>query len=710
MEAAGARPADFGFAAQGKEHIDLPEFDAEDPDEDQLREKLERSLARTRIDNRPPLPDGIDNLDADQRAVVDHASKILRVVAPAGAGKTLTQVYRAYRVMRDGAPPQRVLILTFDRAAGSAVKGKFHDVAPDHRASLPEIQTLNAFGARILREHFPEERRTLVDTRKANAVLRQLRATLRQRNPQAAALLPYRIKYRFYLAIFGLLKNQAIDPRSASQSEVASALMDLHQITLFLANCRNLDDKLLVVRALAWLYVAQEKLYQSSGLMDFDDQKLRALVKLRETPDVLYLVSAQYEEIIVDEFQDINLLDFELLKLVAKTARLIVTGDDDQAIYGFRGCTPDYIIDLSDHLGQEVETVELRRNYRCPRNIVDHATRLIRHNVRRIDKKPIAMRSTDASIKVVSAVTVGVECRLAVSFIARTMREARGVSYHDFVVLYRTNAQSLPIQIQLILNEIPYYVRKEDNILESDVLDRLLSVLRVRHALQDGVDPALEDALQTFRAFYPWVDEAAVDRFRRFLSRGDSLRARLRGDEQFREEDLERFFAAVRGLGRKLNLVDVLLELGKQFQGLRGMVGSLEDVANDDVPLGEILELAVSYKSKPRDFVKKMEDTLRKAREIGAGTDQEHGVSLATYFRSKGLQWHTVLLLGCNQGLIPMQRAPLEDERRLFYVALTRASSNLYVSYVKKSCGHLVEPSQFLRESGLISDDANVKA
>ncbi len=682
------------------ELIELPSFDGQD--DEQLADLLEARLRQTRIDTRDPLPSGIEKLDEDQRAVIAHESPVLRVLAPAGAGKTLTQVYRACRLIRDGALPQRILILTFDRAAASAVTTKFRDVAEGSTRKTPGVLTLNAFGMRTLREYFPEETRPLIDLRKAGAILRNLRATLKGVHPQADALLPFRVKTRFYLEMFSLLKNQVLDPRTSPQSEVARVVATSRVLPVFLANCRNVQDQKLVVKALAWLYVSQEKMYQAARLMDFDDQKLRTLAKLREAPDVLGAILGSYDEIIVDEFQDINLLDFELIKTISTRARLIVTGDDDQAIYGFRGCSPEYIIALADHLDRPVETVELRRNYRCPRNIVEHASRLIRHNKDRLPKNPIAVRETDASIKVVSAITTAVECRLAVTFLERTKRSTANAEYRDFAILYRTNAQSLPIQIQLILREIPFYVRKEDNILESAVLDRLLSVLRVRQAYQDGLEPEVEDALQTFRAYFPWSEEAVVDRFRHFLLQGASLRSRLRGDEPYAVGQMEPFFAAIRGLTRKLNLVDVLVELGKQFQGLHGMVGSLEDVANDDVPLGEIIELAASYRSKPRDFIKKIETTLQKAREIGAGTDQEHGVSLATYFRSKGLQWHTVLLLGCNQGLIPMNKAPLHEERRLFYVALTRASSNLYLSYVKKSCGHMVEPSQFLVESGLI--------
>jgi DNA helicase II / ATP-dependent DNA helicase PcrA len=140
--------------------------------------------------------------------------------------------------------------------------------------------------------------------------------------------------------------------------------------------------------------------------------------------------------------------------------------------------------------------------------------------------------------------------------------------------------------------------------------------------------------------------------------------------------------------------------LAKSFRGLRGMIGNLEEVVEGGVPLGEVYELAASFRGRVDAFVETVDGALRQAKEANAG-HEEGGVALATYFKAKGLQWHTVILTSCNQGLIPHKRAPIEEERKLFYVALTRASSNLIVSYLKTSCKSKVAPSCFLAEAGL---------
>jgi DNA helicase-2/ATP-dependent DNA helicase PcrA len=295
-----------------------------------------------------------------------------------------------------------------------------------------------------------------------------------------------------------------------------------------------------------------------------------------------------------------------------------------------------------------------------------------------------------------------------IKLIRRTRKQKPALTFRDFVVLYRTNAQSLPLQVEFILNDIPYYVRDEDNILRNEALDRLLGVLRTKIALTAGDNPSPRDAVLTVRAYFRYVnarEQTELDRL--FRRRGDfmelldtdaiaSVLPKARGG----------FATGVREMLGARTLMDTLDVLSKRFKGLQGMIGSLEDVIEEKVPLGEIYELAASFKGDTEQFVTTMEQALQRARESNAGHQHDSGVGLLTYFRSKGLQWHTVILTTCNERLIPHTKAErsgkLEDERRLFYVAMTRASANLVVSYVKSACGNKVEPSRFLKEAGLV--------
>jgi DNA helicase-2/ATP-dependent DNA helicase PcrA len=418
------------------------------------------------------------------------------------------------------------------------------------------------------------------------------------------------------------------------------------------------EEKKFVIQAVHWMFKEYERLLEREQRMDFDDQKLRAVKCLEASPNVLSLVQRQFDEIIVDEFQDINELDFAFVSLIAQRARLVITGDDDQAIYGFRGCTPRYIIEPEKHLDRKIESFELKRNYRCPRNIVDHATRLIRHNQWRIEKNPIAHRSDDASIKVIESTTATAEAKMIATTIDRVRRRNKDLKYFDFAVLYRTNAQSLPIQLQFILQDIPYNVREQDNILHNNELEKLLGVLRTKLALNKGQQPDAADSVLSLRSYFQFLDERIVARlekaFENVPSFFDALSSRpvLALLPKLSES---RFVTVMQDVMKAPSLFKTLDILAKDFRGLRGMVGSLEEVADNEVPLGEVYELAASFRGRVDAFVDTVDNALKRAKEAKAG-EEASGVALATYFKAKGLQWHTVILTSCNEGLL--RRAP----------------------------------------------------
>jgi DNA helicase-2/ATP-dependent DNA helicase PcrA len=675
---------------------------------EELERQLEERLTTADIDARPALRSFEPSADEDQLSLIHHEGEIIRLVAPAGSGKTQTIINRVLHLGKKGTKPERILCLTFDNSAAKALRDKIAEQLANHQSVAHnqfQISTLNAFGYRLLREYFPEEAKPIIEHNRIWRLVKEAReelASTAQGRIRHDAL-PSGLKNRFYSEFFGFLKNSLFDPRNTSPQAFADFMLAEKTAEVFFQPNSSNDHKKLVIQAVLWLHKAYDERLQRAGRIDFDDQKLRSLCCLQASAGTLGMVQRRYDEILVDEFQDINRLDFALINLIAAKCRLVVTGDDDQAIYGFRGCSPSYIIDLAKHLGRDIHSVELRRNYRCPRNVVDHASRLIRNNTWRLEKRPIAVRADDASIKVVESTTATAEAKMIATAIERVKKRNAGLRYSDFSVLYRTNAQSLPIQLQFILRNIPYYVREQDNILYNDELEKLLGVLRVKLAVQRGAPANPHDAVLTLKAYFQWFDDRLSSRIEECFSRSTGFFETLRSSP----------FLRILPKARDSHLVEVMLDvvaapslfktldiLAKSFKGLRGMIGSLEDVVDGGVPLGEVYELAASFRGRVDAFVDTVDGALRQAKEANAG-HEEGGVALATYFKAKGLQWHTVILTSCNQGLIPHKRAPLEEERKLFYVALTRASSNLIVSYLKSSCKTKVSPSCFLAEAGL---------
>jgi len=674
---------------------------------DQALKELERRIFEAPVDVREPLRDYTPDADQYQSRLIAAPESNIRLVAPAGAGKTQTVINRVISRIGGGLRPDRILVLTFDNAAATSLREKLNAVLQKTNAQLTglRISTLNAFGYQLLREYFPVEFKPVIPDYRRRRSFREVQDALKEKSAERYAALPGNLAPRFYLEFFSLLKNELIDPRAPQVGQAVTDLMlAREQAKPFFTNPSDRTHVQKVIESVIWLFRAFDLACQDMKLLDFDDQKLRAYMCLTANPGVLSSLQTRLSEVIVDEFQDINRLDFAFVECLSKKSTLVVVGDDDQAIYGFRGCSPDYILDLERHLQRPVASYELQVNYRCPPNIVTHADLLIRHNRRRLSKSPIAHRKDPANIKVVASLSAGLEARVIVQHIRRVRRANRSLGFQDFAVLYRTNAQSLPLQVEFVLQQIPYYVREEDNILENDSLERLLGVLRLKIAVLRSQPVSVKDLTLAIASYFRFTESNALGRIEKGYVPGDPFG--FLASESFyacipkaRQSSL---VPNLREVVSAKSLLDTLDVLSKRFHGLGGMIGSLEDVIDEKVPLGEVYELAANFRGNTEEFVKTMQQALDQARNSGAGRDEKAGVKLLTYFKAKGLQWNTVVLTTCNEGIIPHKRAPLEDERRLFYVAMTRVSSNLLVSYVRQACGNSVSPSRFLTEAGLL--------
>lgn len=450
-----------------------------------------------------------------------------------------------------------MLLLTFDRAAAASLRTSL-----GHGADVPLVSTLNAWGNALLRSRVPDEH--------GRVLPRGRRARLAAGAVERSGLRSAGVDPVDWLGLVSRLKNAAVDPR-ARAGEWLTTFLEADPLGEAILPREEGPARVETTVAVHRLYRAYDEALRRHGGMDFDDQKLRALGALLSDDALRREVQGQWTEVVVDEFQDINRLDFDLVRILAARATLVVAGDDDQAIYAFRGCSHVYLVELEARLARPVESRALRTNYRSPPNVLAAADRLIRKNRRRIPKRPIAHRTDPARITREAHDDPEAEARGVADAIASS-----GHPYADFAVLYRLHAQSLPLQLALIERGIPFTVRREDDLGAEDGDGRLRAM---------GADPEMMDRLEV----------------------------------------------------------------------------------------------------------------VRRDRE---GRPGEAGVALRTVFRSKGLQWPVVHLVGCNEGILPHRRSEIEDERRLFYVAMTRASAELHLSWIAGA--EAGRPSRFLRESGLV--------
>lgn len=662
------------------------------------------------IDVVEPMDTQADVADLQQRAFIDSPASTLRLVAPAGSDKTNSVVLRVKRLLAAGTPPGKVDLLTFDNAAKSSLTERMNTVVGERNA--PRVSTLNGWGSRTLQRadpsllppYFrePDEHEkaqfVLLEGGKAGATSpmswprmfprRLTSASSRgSRTLQSSPTLFGEVS-RFpkdqVARLLHMFEKQAVDAQwqelaAAQNPPVAPKDVRVLLLNLYAEYCRAVYDR---------------------GRIDFDDQKMLPLFLAIERGMAL---DAGYRDAVVDEFQDLNYLDFELIRRIAKGANLVVVGDDDQAIYDFRGCSPDYLINLDRHLEREVETVVLERNYRCPVGIVQPASRLNSRNTNRIPTNIVAAKDDSVTLEVWSTADSVSEAIVVANTIRKLAAHPQTpVPYSQMAVLYRNNVQGLPIQIRLVAEDIPYISRKQDYILLSQELERLLAVLEFREAAISGEFIHPDHVSVVLGCVHPFLRRGS-ERVYRSLRDGDTLtefepaiRSLTDVPPATRNEEVE----GMRGLLAARSTASAASAALRHFPYISKHRESDEGSDPMFAPHGEFETVARRFGGSVTDFVNRMQE-LKRLVECDEGWEDTNAVYLGSYFRAKGKQWHTVFLPGCVQTVIPGRAPDSEVERRLFYVGMTRASSNLFVSYTRNYQNNAAVRSQFSDEAGL---------
>lgn len=697
---------------------DSPAFEYEDIlGEDVFAEtQIEDLLRGFTPSEDPPKTRFSPDADAAQLAFIESSARTIRLLAPAGSGKTQSIANRVARLASKGMKPGRILLLTFDNAARNTLAARIDLLLGSLGvASKPAVLTLNSFGNGLLRDELRDVAPVLSLghdlERHQHHIIRTGLKDLRK-DKQLASLFPRNLASSIYTQLVSLLKSEVITPDGLASVEKRARFLTLVKDTAvfrpwlqpLVTDAERKRKSALVLNALLSLYKSYWKRMRHDGRMDFDDQKLVPYLVLQKEAELAEAIQSKFLTVIVDEFQDINRLDFEFIRLLSEKADLVVVGDDDQAIYGFRGCSPRFIIDFDGLSGRDAaSTFILETNYRSPSNVVQLAQRLIAHNKFRVDKPSTSPKSAPtADIELWHSVNSASEAQIIAKSIKRIVGAGEKVmAYGDIAVLFRMNSQSLPLQLSLIMNEIPYYCRKEDNVLLSDTMARILRLVGLHLSLRAGVGfTTVDDAEALYDSFFKnhWNQYRA-----HFVQLSANHRSFVRAAMELETMDKKwrGFSAGIGGLGLEMSTVKVVEYIGETFGNLRGLIGDLEDAVEGHVPLGELLDVARRFKGTTAEFYETLRSLAQKAEQGLFATGEEDGVNLLTYFRAKGRQWHTVFLPGVNQRVIPERRSPIEDERRLFYVAVTRPTANLIVSYVRQAVHEKVAPSQFLLEMGL---------
>jgi DNA helicase-2/ATP-dependent DNA helicase PcrA len=645
------------------------------------------------------MQDYIIELNDRQKEAVLHREGPLMIVAGAGSGKTKVLTTRIAHLLAQGVDAFNILALTFTNKAAKEMKERVEKILGDTSARNLYIGTFHSVFARILRGEAPKlgypANFTIYDTDDAKSVLKTV---INEMNLDDKHYKPNTVYNRISSA-----KNALVGPAEYA-ADYAIQQEDMRSNR----------------PAIAQIYDGYAKRCFKNGAMDFDDLLIKMYELLRNFPESLHKFQHKFKYIMIDEYQDTNPAQYEIIKLLgAAHENVCVVGDDAQSIYSFRGATIENIMQFQKDY-EDVKVVKLEQNYRSTQNILNVANEVIRNNKGQIPKNLWTDNAQGEKIRLVRLMTDNEEGK----FVADTIQEQRLRNHYnnrDFAVLYRTNAQSRAFEESLRRMGIPYTMYGGISFYQRKEIKDFIAYLRII------VNPRDEESLKRI-VNYPargigktTIDKAVLAANGQNISFWEVLeRAREFGFRAGTLETLENFVVMIRSFSSMLatkNAYDVAMHVGKQTNLVKELFSdkTTEGLARYE-NIQELLNSIKEFTERPD------EDGVLEAGAKGLGnylqqitllTDADEKdphadtVKLMTIHSAKGLEFSCVFAAGLEEMLFPNAmaintREELEEERRLFYVVITRAKQRLWITYAntRYRFGNLVqnEPSRFIEE------------
>ena len=613
----------------------------------------------------------LDGLTPEQARAVTHAAGPLMVVAGPGSGKTTVIARRiGYLIAAGGVDPGSLLVLTFTKAAADALKARTAETAGQAAAARAFFGTFHGLAYRMLRHaQRGSPLRILTEDQQFQLIRRLMRAMGLNTDDEAVQdVLTDLSRLRAVPAAPPSFQPGAVSPVPAAFRPQALAPAEFDALLRRYAQAKA-----------------------ERGLRDFDDLLHEALAFLRGSPEALAAYRRRFAHILVDEFQDTNPVQFELVRLLAEPRRnLCVVGDDDQAIYSWRGASPEFLLAFTSHYPEAVR-VTLAVNHRCPPPVVEAANRLVAHNVKRIGKVIRSARVSGGPVRLLTPADTLAEAEE----IARLVRGS-GAPPSDWAVIYRTNQQAHVLAEVLSREGIPYRALGGlPNLYRRWPVQDVLAYLRAAAGDGTAILPVLNRPNR-------YLARAVVEEAGRIAAatHGDVLAAigqtgllrtwQLRPVEELQDH--------LRAIGRMtapdaIGYVRTVIGYDDYLREYAARAGG-----NAEELLGLLAEVE---RTAPRlmlpAFLAHVETFSAEAdRRVPDGAP---AVTLVTCHRAKGLEFPRVVVAGAVDRLLPHRsNADVEEERRLMYVAVTRASEQLWVSVPRSYEGRECRPSPFVAE------------
>ena len=612
----------------------------------------------------------MSELNPKQRKAAQFKDGIAAVIAVPGSGKTRTMMERIGILVNEyGIPPEHILGLTFTRNAADEMRSRLVPVLGD-LSSRVRLSTINSFCLYLLKVE--GEVFDILSGKEQLVFVRNVMKRLRVKDITVGTV----------LREISLAKNNIIDPVE---------FKDLFY-----------GDKTMM--QIANIYQTYDEAKSNKMLLDFDDLLLEAYYLLRDNEDVRAKYQGSFQSIMVDEFQDVGPCQFELLRLLINEdgkrnqSSFWVAGDDAQAIYSFTGASVGNIINFQSMFPGSRQFI-LDLNYRSTPQILRACQNLIRFNIKQIHKDLNTDNSDGHDVVVLEASNEETEALGVVNEIVDLV-ERRGYQYNDIAVLYRANFQSRYVEEAFLQNKIPYHIQNGQTFYDRWEVRCLLNYLRVINAPDsDEGDEALTNILNVPVRY---VSNKVKDQLRvyckeRNLHLYQGLKSMIISVPYVRKliKELVAFMDPLIENAENMEPVQVIRQIRNTFDYDRFIVD--EDIPSvDDVKISNInqLQLAAARYSTIGAFLEYTDSF-----QDETVSDDRSGVSLMTVHKAKGLEFPVVFVIGLVEGLMPSGKGNLEEERRICFVAMSRAMYLLFLSFPLNYLGQPAKKSPFLDEA-----------
>ena len=608
-----------------------------------------------------------------QIKAVDFKDGACMVLAGPGSGKTTVITHRTKKLIEEyGVNPSNILVITFTKAAATEMQARFQTLMGARNFPVT-FGTFHAVYFKILKYAYNYSADNILREEKKNEYIKEIISKLHLEFDD---------------------ENEFIKDIVSEISLVKSEMVDLNNY--YAKNCS--EDNF---RKIFNMY--NDRLIREN-VVDFDDMLVMCYELLTKRPDILKLWQNKYKYILIDEFQDICKVQYEVIKLIALPENnLFIVGDDDQSIYRFRGAKPEIMLGFKNDYGDAAQIL-LDTNYRSTSSIVEKAGLLIKNNEKRF-AKDIKTNRPNGTLPDIQIFKNEKDEITHILRLISTYRE-QGFAYNDIAVLFRTNTTPRLLVEKLIEYNVPFRMKDViPNIYEHWISQNILTYIRIALGSR-----ARGDFLHI------------INRPKRYISR------EAFPDESISFTDLKEYYSDRQYVVERIERLEYDLEFLQKMTPYEAINYIRHGIGYDDY----VLEYANYRRIKPEELYEILDELQEAATEFKTydkwfehialyseelkrqnkeRMEQREGVELSTMHSSKGLEYKIVIIIGANEGISPYQKAflqeDMEEERRLFYVAMTRAKDILHMFAVRERFGKAIDISRFLCETGFVDPEAS---